>query len=83
MQGVCCAFAVARVRSCSIQDTRNPTHKHTDSIEAGDQKAPTIGARFVAPTDVPWKPGKKSPYGLWGALGSRGAKETIEEQLNQ
>jgi prepilin-type N-terminal cleavage/methylation domain-containing protein/prepilin-type processing-associated H-X9-DG protein len=55
----------------------------TDSIEAGDQSAPTIGARFVAPTDVPWKPGKKSPYGLWGALGSRGAKETIEEQLNQ
>ncbi|MCD0461168.1 DUF1559 domain-containing protein [Roseiconus lacunae] len=55
----------------------------TDSIEAGDQRAPTIGARYVAPTDVPNRPGKKSPYGLWGALGSRGAKEVIEEQLNQ
>lgn len=56
----------------------------TDSIEAGDQRAPVIGARFVSSQgDVPWKPGKQSPYGLWGALGSRGAKETIEEQLNQ
>jgi prepilin-type N-terminal cleavage/methylation domain-containing protein/prepilin-type processing-associated H-X9-DG protein len=47
----------------------------TDSIEAGDQRAPNIS--FYN------KPGKKSPYGLWGAMGSRGAKETIEEQLNQ
>ena len=28
-------------------------------------------------------PGSPSPYGLWGALGTRGGKETIEEQLNQ
>jgi len=28
-------------------------------------------------------PGKQSPYGLWGALGTKGAKEVIEEQLNQ
>ncbi|MEO1526123.1 MAG: DUF1559 domain-containing protein [Planctomycetota bacterium] len=53
----------------------------TDSIEAGDQRAPVIGARL--PGDVKNRPGKKSPYGLWGALGSRGAKESIEEQLNQ
>ncbi len=47
----------------------------TDSIEAGDQRAPTRSLNS--------KPGKPSPYGLWGAMGSRGAKETIEEQLNQ
>lgn len=52
----------------------------TDSIEAGDQRAPVIGANLGGP---PHRAGKKSPYGLWGALGSRGAKETIEEQLNQ
>ncbi|MGB0761366.1 MAG: hypothetical protein ACPGPS_17610, partial [Rubripirellula sp.] len=28
-------------------------------------------------------PGSESPYGLWGALGTRASKETIEEQLNQ
>ncbi len=55
----------------------------TDSIEAGDQTAAPYrrDRRFNG-----WainKPGKKSPYGLWGALGSKGAKETIEEQLNQ
>jgi prepilin-type processing-associated H-X9-DG protein len=47
----------------------------TDSVEAGDQRAAAIKHDN--------RPGKKSPYGLWGALGSRGAKEKIEEQLNQ
>ncbi len=47
----------------------------TDSVEAGDQNAPVISYYN--------NPGKKSPYGLWGALGSRGGKEKIEEQLNQ
>lgn len=47
----------------------------TDSIEAGDQNAPVIS--FYN------RPGKKSPYGLWGALGSRMGKEVIEEPLNQ
>ena len=26
--------------------------------------------------------GSKSPYGLWGAMGTRASKETIEESLN-
>jgi prepilin-type N-terminal cleavage/methylation domain-containing protein len=50
----------------------------TDSIEAG------------ANTGQVWhngmgtqKPGQQSPFGLWGALGTRASKETIEEQLNQ
>ena len=29
------------------------------------------------------QPGSASPFGLWGALGTRASKETIEEQLNQ
>ena len=47
----------------------------SDSVEAGDQRAKTIQHDN--------RPGKKSPYGLWGALGSKASKETIEEQLNQ
>ncbi|MDA7874136.1 DUF1559 domain-containing protein [Rhodopirellula sp.] len=47
----------------------------TDSVESGDQNAPVISYYN--------KPGKASPYGLWGALGSRSGKETIQEQLNQ
>jgi prepilin-type N-terminal cleavage/methylation domain-containing protein len=51
----------------------------TDSIEAGDS---THG-------NVVWNgmgsraPGSQSPYGLWGALGTRANKETISESLNQ
>ena len=51
----------------------------TDSIEAGDA---TIGPVVLGGTG-PRAPGSKSPYGLWGALGTRASKETIEEQLNQ
>jgi prepilin-type N-terminal cleavage/methylation domain-containing protein/prepilin-type processing-associated H-X9-DG protein len=51
----------------------------TDSIEAGNSSAPTIvrwgtGARA---------PGAASPYGLWGSLGSRAAREVVSESLNQ
>ena len=47
----------------------------TDSVEAGDQTA--------APITFQNNPGSASPYGLWGALGSRAFREPIEEQLNQ
>ena len=51
----------------------------TDSVEAGD---PSIG------TVIEWGTGARaagapSPYGLWGALGTRAGRETISEQLNQ
>ncbi|MCA9137819.1 MAG: DUF1559 domain-containing protein [Planctomycetales bacterium] len=48
----------------------------TDSIESGDQNTVPYGSRNP-------KPGHESPYGLWGALGTMNAHETIEEQLNQ
>jgi prepilin-type N-terminal cleavage/methylation domain-containing protein len=51
----------------------------TDSVEAGNKNHGMV-----------WRdgtfgqaPGSQSPYGLWGALGTRANKETIEEQLNQ
>ncbi len=51
----------------------------TDSIEAGNSSAGMIRLGLTGPR----APGKPSPYGLWGALGTRAGKETIEEQLNQ
>ena len=47
----------------------------TDSIDTGNQNAPNNS--FYN------RPGKKSPYGVWGAMGSRLGKEPIDEQLNQ
>ena len=55
----------------------------TDSVEAGDSRAPMVwlnGMNVGPPSNYP---GSESPYGLWGALGTRANKETIEEQLNQ
>lgn len=52
----------------------------TDSVEAGDQNAKPVHRDSVPPDALP---GAKSPYGLWGALGTRANRETIEEQLNQ
>lgn len=52
----------------------------TDSIEAGDSNHEAV---WRLATDPDSAPGSKSPYGLWGALGSRAASETIQEQLNQ
>ncbi len=45
----------------------------SDSIEAGNSEFPYISIEA----------GVKSPYGLWGALGTRANKEVIEEELNQ
>ncbi|WP_404311017.1 DUF1559 family PulG-like putative transporter [Neorhodopirellula lusitana] len=44
----------------------------TDSIEAGSSKATRD---FGGPY------GRKSPFGLWGALGTKNGKESIEEEL--
>ncbi len=44
----------------------------TDSIESGNQNMSMVQR------DGPFPPGgSASPYGLWGALGTRGAKETV------
>ncbi|TWU44554.1 DUF1559 domain-containing protein [Rubripirellula reticaptiva] len=51
----------------------------TDSIEAGNQQNPVVyTGGTVANRNVP---GAASPFGLWGALGTRGAKESIDTEL--
>ncbi len=51
----------------------------TDSIEAGDIHHGNVWLNGTGPS----VPGSASPYGLWGALGTRANKEVIEEELNQ
>ena len=50
----------------------------TDSVEAGNQ-----GQHMVEFNNAISPPGSKSPYGLWGSLGTRASREVIQEQLNQ
>ncbi|WP_404309884.1 DUF1559 family PulG-like putative transporter [Neorhodopirellula lusitana] len=49
----------------------------TDSIEAGTQtQVPVVsGGTLLA------APGQKSPYGLWGSLGTRASREVIQEEF--
>lgn len=48
----------------------------TDSIEAGNARAPMVrGGAAYTPVGSP------SPYGLWGALGTRASSETIDENF--
>ncbi len=54
----------------------------TDSVEAGDARTPPVWFRNNN-SSSPTVQGSKSPYGLWGALGTARSSETIEEQLNQ
>ena len=44
----------------------------TDSIEAG-----TTGGMVNFAGALSQSPGSKSPYGLWGSLGTKASKETI------
>ncbi len=53
----------------------------TDSIESGNQNNPVVWRGGTAANNN--VPGSQSPFGLWGALGTRASKETIEEPLNQ
>ncbi len=51
----------------------------TDSIEAGNSSHPMVwGNGTVALNNLP---GRTSPYGLWGALGTRASKETIDKEF--
>lgn len=51
----------------------------TDSIEAGNSANPVVWINGTAATFN--QPGARSPYGLWGALGSRSGKETINQEF--
>ncbi|WP_404309033.1 DUF1559 family PulG-like putative transporter [Neorhodopirellula lusitana] len=49
----------------------------TDSIEAGDSRAGMVEYQKTGTR----APGSKSPYGLWGSLGTRASREVIEEEF--
>ncbi|MBB3208195.1 prepilin-type N-terminal cleavage/methylation domain-containing protein/prepilin-type processing-associated H-X9-DG protein [Rhodopirellula rubra] len=53
----------------------------TDSIETGDLSDNAVVASFSGHTSNPNLAGAQSPYGLWGALGTRAAKEVIESEF--
>ena len=56
----------------------------TDSIDAGNSRHPTVRIDATTNNTYPGSvAGAKSPYGLWGAMGTRANGEVIEEQLNQ
>ena len=54
----------------------------TDSVESGNRRAGAV-RRNPPGGDNTRQPGSPSPYGLWGALGTKAMSEVIEEQLNQ
>ena len=49
----------------------------TDSIEAGDQTQGVVAYNGVGA----FRPGQKSPFGLWGSLGTRASKEVIDGEF--
>lgn len=51
----------------------------TESVEAGNRSSRPVHLGGTGAS----APGSASPFGLWGALGTRASSETIEEQLNQ
>ena len=55
----------------------------TDSIDSGDQNHVPYGRDNNDGRGTDGGAGRESPYGLWGALGTKNGRETVEEQLNQ
>lgn len=55
----------------------------SDSIESGDPSNSTVHEAGSATADpsFPSIPGSKSPYGLWGALGTRANREIIDSEF--
>ncbi len=49
----------------------------TDSIEAGNKRQTPVQYNGTGVN----RPGKPSPYGLWGALGTRSSNETISQEF--
>ncbi|KAA5539583.1 DUF1559 domain-containing protein [Roseiconus nitratireducens] len=50
----------------------------TDSIDAGGDVG-MVWSNYWSKGAGPQRPGKKSPFGVWGALGTRASKEVIED----
>ncbi|OYP28401.1 DUF1559 domain-containing protein [Rhodopirellula sp. MGV] len=52
----------------------------TDSIDAGNSHNPVV-RRAADGGSANYLPGHASPYGLWGALGTRAAREVMDQTL--
>jgi hypothetical protein len=52
----------------------------TNSIEAGNSNHEAVWRLATNPKSVPGSP---SPYGLWGALGTRASSEVIQADLTE
>lgn len=50
----------------------------TDSVDAGNPHVGNVWQHGTGPSS----PGYGSPYGLWGALGTRAARDVVDEDLN-
>ncbi len=61
---------------CHVLMTDGAVKFVTDSIEAGNSRA---GQVYNTATPAAQSAGSQSPYGLWGALGTRAVKETTGE----
>jgi len=54
----------------------------TDSIEAGDPTIPCVYCDLLSGgANSPTVTGSPSPYGLWGALGTRASREVIDSEF--
>jgi prepilin-type processing-associated H-X9-DG protein len=53
----------------------------TDSIEAGNSRATMPYKVKASAGNAEMWVGQESPYGLWGALGTRAMKEVIDQEL--
>ena len=55
----------------------------TDSIDAGNSSTGTVNLQTNSTTALTGvrAPGSPSPYGLWGALGTRASAEVVDEEL--
>ena len=60
---------------CHVLMTDGAVKFITDSIEAGNSSSPAVGYAGGPAA------GAQSPYGLWGSLGTRSAKETIRSDF--
>lgn len=53
----------------------------SSSIDSGNADAPSVSKQVPGEKVAFALPGSRSPYGLWGALGTRASGEIIEEKL--
>ncbi|WP_372723212.1 H-X9-DG-CTERM domain-containing protein, partial [Novipirellula sp.] len=53
----------------------------TDSIEAGNPSSRAMVSNASVNTDPLSVPGSQSPFGLWGALGTRASNEVLDGEF--